>query len=121
MKLMKFVIAMMIVLSVSGCGRSSTKTPGKRALEAMELIRDGKPKQLKDYVLKEDAEGVGFLYGMLSPALTEKGGVTRIEVESEKIDGNSATVKVRWYYKDGDSAFEIFPMAQEDGKWRIRL
>lgn len=122
MKLIQIVVALLLmVLVVSGCDIAKAQTPGNRVIEAMELIRDGKPKELEDYVLKKDVPGAGFFYELLSPAFTEKGGVTRIEVESEKIDGESATVKVRLHYKNGGSAHETFPLSREDGKWRIRL
>lgn len=121
MKLLQIVVALLIVLVVSGCGIAGAQTPGKRVLEAMELIRDGNPKELEDYVLKKDVPEAGFFYGILSTEFTEKGGVTKIEVESEEIKGESATVKVRWHYKNGGSAHETFPLSREDGKWRIRL
>lgn len=121
MRAMHIIVTMIFVMIVSGCDVGRAQTPGKRVLEAMELIRDGKPKELEDYVLKKDVPGAGLFYGLLSPAFTEKGGVTKIEVESEKIDGESASVKVRWHYKNGGSAHETFPLKREDGKWRIRL
>ena len=115
------IVTMILVLIVSGCDFGKAETPGKRVLEAMELIRAGKPKELEDYVLKEDAPGAGLLYGLLSPAFTEQGGITKIEVESQKINGESASIKVRWYYKNGGSAHETFPLKREDGKWQIDL
>ena len=121
MKLMHIIVAVTFVLIVSGCGIGRAQTPGRRVLQAMELIRDGNPKDLEDYVLKKDVPGVAFLYGLFSSAFTKKGGVRKIEVESEKINGDSATVTVRWHYKNGGSDHETFPLTREDGKWRIRL
>lgn len=120
--LSKHLILVAVLASIlAACDGAVAQSPGKRVLEAMDLIRAGKPKQLDDYVLREDISGAGFFYGMMSPAFSEKGGVSRIEVESEKIDGESASVKIRWHYKNGSSAHETFPLEREDGKWRINL
>jgi hypothetical protein len=116
-----FLLVVLALVLSTGCGFAGAKTPGQRVLEAVELICDGKPNQLDDYVLREDIPGKGFLYAMMSAAFSEKGGVSRLAVESEKIDGESASVKIRWHYKNGGSAHESFPVRREDGKWRINL
>ncbi len=108
---------MMLVLVVAGCGFGTAKIPGKRALAAMELVRDGKLKQLADYFPKKYAPASSaFFYGVISLALLENVGETKIEVESEQVDGDSATVNVRWYYKSGGSDHVVIDMAKEDRK-----
>ena len=93
-----FVVCLSFGLALLACDSIGADTPGRRVLQAMELIRDGKPKPLEDYVLRKDVPGTGFFYGLLSSALAEKGGVTRFELESEKIDGDRASVRVHWHY-----------------------
>jgi len=110
-----------VVLITSACSSVTEKPPSKRVLEAMELIQDGKPKQLDDYVLIKDISETGILYGMMSTAFSQNGGVSRFEIESEKIEGESASVTLRWYYKDGNSEHNTFRLEREDGNWRIEL
>ena len=121
MRANQIVLMLMTALVLSACSMVTSHQPGNRVVEAMELIRDGKPKQLNDYILQSDVEGSGMFYGFMSSAFMEKGGVSRFEIESEVINGDSASVKVRWHYKKGGSDHESFPLKREDGKWRINL
>jgi len=117
----KLYIIMLVFLFIAGGCAGKAQTPGERALEAMELIRDGNFKALEDYILKEDIPGTGFFFGLFLSAFSERGGIKKLEVESENIEGDTASVTVHWYYKNGGSAHETLPMRREDGKWRIDL
>ena len=108
-------------LLLSACDGLMAQGPGTRVVKAMELIRDGKRQALDDYVLREDVSGAGFIYGLMSLAFAEKGGVVSIQLETESISGESARVTVRWHYKSGGTSHETFPLKREDGKWRIDL
>jgi len=100
---------------------ATSKSPGERTLEAMKLIRDGKPKQLEEYICREDVVGTAFFSGYISSSFADGGGVSRFEIKSEKVDGEYAKVVILWHYKKGGSDHQSFPLKREEGKWRIDL
>ncbi len=114
------ILVLMAIIVVS-CNGSSEQTPGERALKAVKLVLDNKVDKLDDFILHEDITDKAMFFGMLATSFAKKGGVTRFEIESEKITYEWAEVKIRWYYKNGESAFEIIPMIMENERWKIDL
>ena len=112
---------MMALLGISACDGKKGTPPGERVLEVMDLIRNEKLIEIEDYILENDTHGAGFFYSMLSPIFSEKGGVTKIELDSEEINGETASVDVRWHYRNGDSDLKTFTLKYEEKKWKINL
>jgi hypothetical protein len=123
MTIMSRALGLLLALGIGllACDSIGAESPGTRVLQALELVRTGTPPQLEDYVLRKDISRAGMLYDLLSRAFGEKGGVARLELESERINGERATVKVRFHYNDGGSPNQSFPLQREEGKWRFRL
>ncbi len=71
----------------------------------------------------EVAEGdwgalVGGSRGMWDE-ITRNGTIREIEVLSEEIRGEGATVRFKIHYKDGSTKNEDEPLVQEDGQWKL--
>jgi hypothetical protein len=116
-----FVLAVMCLAACGGVGSPGSQTPGERLVAAMELIREGKPKELEAFVVRDDQVGVGMFAGVYSSGWAGEGGLDRVEIVSEKIDGESATVAVKFHFANGTSETMTYSLKQEDGAWRLVL
>ncbi|MCL4794984.1 MAG: hypothetical protein KJZ84_10480 [Bryobacteraceae bacterium] len=87
----------------------------------MELIREGKPKDLEAFVVSDDQVGVGMFAGVYSSGWAEEGGLDRIEIVSEAIDGDSATVAAKFHFANHNSETVTYRLRQEDDAWKIVL
>jgi len=80
------------------------------------LIQNNKIKELDDFIITSNPRDKQEFAAIFQGGFAEKGGVSRFKIESEKIKNQEAKVKIRWYYKNGGSDFEIIPMRIENGK-----
>lgn len=117
------VAALLTVTMVAcgGTGSSGPQTPGERLVAAMELIRDGKPKELEAFVVSDDQPGVGMFSGVYSSGWAGEGGLDRVAIVSETIDGDSATVAAKFHFANGSTEEVTYQLKQEDDVWKIIL
>lgn len=116
----RLVLGCALAMALAACAPKEV-TPGERTVQAMGLIKDGKPNELNAIVLAADVADVGIFYGLLSSVFAEDGGLSRTEVLSESIDGERAKVTVKLHYTNGKSDEETFTLQREDGAWKLDL
>jgi hypothetical protein len=104
-----------------GAGSSGAETPGERIVAAMELIRDGRPNELAAFVVRDDQDGVAMFSGVYSSGWSGEGGLDRVEVVSESVVGDSATVAAKFHFANGRTEDVTYRLEQEDDAWKIRL
>lgn len=124
MYLVRIPVIVLAVICLAACGCSgprSAQTPSERLIAAMELIREGKPKDLEAFVVRDDQVGVGMFAGVYSSGWAEEGGLDRIEIVSEAIDGDSATVAAKFHFANHNSETVTYRLRQEDDAWKIVL
>jgi hypothetical protein len=80
--------------------RQPSDYPARAGLDLFELVRDGKQRELDDYILSKDTKRQGgqLLYMIVSQKFKEKGGVSRCEIAQERIDGERASVTFQCHY-----------------------
>lgn len=78
-------------------------------------------------------DAVGYLSGGLkemskmdggksmSDEMTKQGTMTKLEIVSEEVRGEGATVKTRVHFKDGSVEDQTITLVQEDGKWKVTM
>jgi hypothetical protein len=115
----------LFTLLLAACGGedrpSDAQTPGERLVAAMELIRTGEPNELQAFVVEDDHPGVGMFFGVYSSGWQAQGGLARVEVVSEAIDGDAATVMARFRFGDGSQEDVTYRLRQEDNSWKLVL
>ena len=122
--------AMMLI--VAAC--SSPSTPGEAAKTYVEELYNGNPEDVFDNVAwgeNASAEEIEQTKEMLvqmwnekgKPQIEAKGGVKSVEVISEDIaeDGNSAVVKMKITYGNGETEEDDQQMKLVDGKWLMSI
>ncbi len=115
------VLAVICLAACSGSGSRAAQTPGERLIAAMDLIRDGKPKELEAFVVRDDRTGVGMFAGVYSSGWADLGGLDRIEIVSEEIDGDSATVAAKFHFANHKSETVTYRLRKEDDDWKVVL
>jgi hypothetical protein len=124
MKLCGTAPTLLLTATLFACGSavsSPAQTPGERLVAGMELIRDGKPQDLEALVVSDDRLGVAMFSGVYASGWAHEGGLNRVEVLSEDINGDSATVGARFHFVNGNTDDLTYRLAREDDVWKIIL
>src|SRR5262245_11403980 len=103
-----------------GCGGSGPASVVKSYFNAM---NSGKYSEAIEYLTggMKDLAKVDGGKGM-SDEMTKNGTMSKLEIVSEEVRGEGATVKVRIHFKNGD--VEDSPpisLIKQDGKWKITM
>lgn len=119
-------------LTMSGCSDNSPKGVAEKAVSCMQA-KDWKgyvdlmyfeEKEGKD-IAKEKEEFAALLKEKGDKTIDEKGGIKSYEIISEEIaeDGNTATVKAKIVYGNGEEDKDETIKLKKDGKgnWKISL
>ena len=116
-------VAALAALVMTACGSvtSGPDTPGETVVAAMQLIRDGKPEEFKRLVVADDQMDASMFSGVYSSGWSSEGGLEHVEVASEEINGNSATVEAAFHFANGNTEKVTYKLRQEDGVWKIVL
>ena len=127
----KLVALFAVVAAFFAVSCSSSNTPGEVAIEAYQLMADGKYEKVLDkFYIADPAEKEEFKSTMLSlckekmePQLQAKGGIEKIELVSEELseDGKSARVTTKITYGDGSEKEDRTNMVNVDGEWLISM
>lgn len=74
-------------------------------------------------ISKEDTEKLNGLLGMVKGVLESKGGIKSHEVIEEEVseDGETANVKIKYVYGNGDEDTSDYNLVKEDGKWKVKM
>jgi hypothetical protein len=113
------VIAASIVLVACGGGNSPTAAV-KGWFDAMNA---GKLQDANAYLSDGMREMMTKMDGgkSLSDDLTNQGTMTKLEIVSEEVRGEGATVKARVHFKDGSVEDQNISLVQENKKWKITM
>jgi hypothetical protein len=121
----KFLLLALLVFALSGCGGGSTKglTPSKTIETFYSLANEGKYSELEKYFSATNLNIIKSLGSVQSvcDSMTKNCTVEKIEIVSEKIVGEGATVDVKVNFNN-----EIMPttnktlkLIKENGVWKI--
>jgi len=115
------VLSSLVLATCGDASSSEPETPGEHLLAAMELIRTGESNQLRSFVVEDDQPGVGMFFGVYSSGWRDQGGLDRVEVVSEDIEGDAATVLARFHFQDGSQDDVTYRLRQVDDSWKLIL
>jgi hypothetical protein len=124
MKRIPLVVIALFSLAIASCGdadSSHPRTPGEHLLAAMHLIRTGEPEELRSFVVEADQPGVAMFFGVYSSGWQSQGGLDRVEVVSEEIEGENATVLARFHLGDGSEEEVTYRLRRVDDDWKLIL
>lgn len=113
--------AVIFVVSSVGC---SSPTPGdtvedfQRSIEAGEVERASQMIAGEILTIMPPAKLNGAL-AKESQKLNKKGGIASIEILSEDIQGNTASVRARRTFGDGSSDEATLELTRIDGAWKL--
>jgi hypothetical protein len=62
-----------------------------------------------------------MFFGVYSSGWQSQGGLDRVEVVSEEIEGDAATVIARFRFGDGSQEEVTYRLRQEDDSWMLIL
>lgn len=116
--LFAFVLALMIAACGTGPADVAVKVSKHMAAGEIDAVMPHLSSQFK--VIGEDKLRA-ILQSMAAEAMKEGklGGKTDIEVISEEIQGDFATVVLRIKDEEGDSREETFELVREDDQWKL--
>ena len=131
-KLISLTMIIGIMAFMASCG-SGTNSPSAAAKKIVELIQDGDYGDIVDHMYIEAKEGedveaqkemlAAILDEKVGKSIEEKGGLKDFEILEENIseDGESATVRIKYYYEDGTEDSENMEFVNVDGDWMLEL
>ncbi|MBR0197700.1 MAG: DUF4878 domain-containing protein [Kiritimatiellae bacterium] len=116
-KILAIALCACAMFTVTGCNRN---TPGAVVVRVLEGLRDGKADA--DFLKANCTEGVAALFALAGDEAKKEMEGTKFKVVEEKIDGDTAKVKVKITGgKDGKEETETFDAKKVDGKWKFDL
>lgn len=114
------------ILFVAACDSIVDKSPAETVAAAYMAANEGRYSEAKEYlssaVIKVAEGDLGALAGGLRgmwDEITRNGTIREIEVLSEEVRGEGATVRFKIHYEDGRTKNEDEPLVQEDGQWKL--
>ena len=119
-KVFYFTMMVMAVFVMAACS-SSPSTPGDYENFVEGLAFDDSQDAAK---VKEQKEAlVSMLKEKVSKEYEKKGGIKDIEILSEQVaeDGNTAVVKTKYTYGNGETEEGEQQMVKKDGKWLMSI
>lgn len=127
-------LSMMAVAMFVMASCSSADTPGKALKQYMEAAKDGNYEKFVDGIAFEDGLSnekikeqkqvwISLLKEKGDKEFEKKGGLKDIEIISEEIaeDGNSAVVKFKQTFGNGEVDEDTQAMVKKDGKWLMDI
>ncbi|MEY8720142.1 DUF4878 domain-containing protein [Bacteroides stercorirosoris] len=131
-KVFYFSLMVMAMFVMTAC--SSSSSPGDAMKKYGNYLIQGDYEKFVDGLafeegatpekLKEQKEGlVSMLKEKVSKEYEKMGGLKSIEILSEEIsaDGNTATVKIKQTYGNGETQEGSQSMVKRDGKWLMSI
>ena len=123
MKRLIFLSLALLMLGLVGCGNS----PSKTAKDFYYLIEKGKVNDAFSLFTKEGQGLMSSLAGGAA-ALSEvtkkieaKKGIKEIQVLSEDKKGDTATVRLKILFNNGEAEEDKSDLVKEDGKWKLAV
>lgn len=131
-KVFYFGMLAIAILVMAAC--SSSNNPGDALKKYGQYLQNGNYENFVEGLafdsnqdagkVKEQKEAlVSILKEKVSKEYEKKGGIKDIEILSEQIaeDGNTAVVKTRYTYGNGETEEEEQQMVKKDGKWLMSM
>lgn len=131
-KVFYFGMLAIAILVMAAC--SSSNNPGDALKKYGQYLQNGDYENFVEGLafdgnqdagkVKEQKEAlVSILKEKVSKEYEKKGGIKDIEILSEQIaeDGNTAVVKTRYTYGNGETEEEEQQMVKKDGKWLMSM
>lgn len=133
-KIFTFVLAIAAIGMALGACSIKASSPGDAAKQYADYIIDGRydkfvdafhfPADTPSAKVKEQKAGFkALLEEKAAESMEEKGGLTSTEVLSETIaeDGQSAYVKMRYTYGNGETSDEGMDLVLVKGRWLVDM
>jgi hypothetical protein len=118
-----------LLISCGGIPTPFQKSPGGVLKAFLLAANEGKYSEAEQ-MLSEDAKRAyrvevllaeGGFKGIIDKA-TKNGTIISVDIKSEKIRGEGATVAARVSYKDGSSEEDDnYPLIKENGSWKVTV
>lgn len=132
-KVFYFSMMVMAMFVMTACS-SSSNTPGGALKKYSEYLKNGEYEKFVEGMAFKDSQDaakvkeqketlVSMLKEKLSKEYDKKGGIKDIEILSEQIaeDGNTAVVKTKYTYGNGETQEGEQKMVKQDGKWLMSM
>ena len=129
-KVFYFTMMVMAVFVMAACS-SSPSTPGDALKKYSGYLQSGDFLETLTFHNSQDAAKVkeqkealvSMLKEKVSKEYEKKGGIKDIEILSEQVaeDGNTAVVKTKYTYGNGETEEGEQQMVKKDGKWLMSI
>ena len=126
-KVFYFTMMVMAVFVMAACS-SSPSTPGDALKKYSGYLQSGDYENFVEGLAFDDSKEqkealVSMLKEKVSKEYEKKGGIKDIEILSEQVaeDGNTAVVKAKYTYGNGETEEGEQQMVKKDGKWLMSI
>ena len=110
---------LLIAVAVAGCGGGGPSGTVEAWFDAMNA---GKYSDSIEYLGPGLAEMGKFDGGKsMADEMTHQGTMTKLDIISEEVRGEGATVKIRVHYKDGGVEDQDVSLVKADGRWKVTM
>lgn len=130
MKKIKIVWVLMISAFLFSCGGGSDSKPADQVDKLIKSIEKGDYDTAIDCLAMEgktltdeEKTKLNAMLGMTKGVIDSKKGIASSEVIEENVseDGNTATVKIKYVYGNGDEDTSEYNLVKEDGAWKVKM
>jgi len=119
----------LLALALIGVGQSviaeDQATPGDTVKALAKALEQGDAEKLKQLIPEINEllgdEKIQQMADQAAEDLKEEGGLKSVTINSEKIQGDTATVNATLEKGNGDKDTDDFELKKTDGKWVIKL
>ena len=119
-KILGFTLIVAALAIFAACS-SSSNGPEAVVKKSITAIQKGDYKAFAaTYNLSESDQEMlaGLAEEKISQSINEKGGIKSFDITESNIEGDEATVKVHYLYKDGSEEDETMNLELVDGEWK---
>jgi len=121
--LFKLLAPLLFAFAVACSGGGSG--PGSVVQEFTTAISEGDSDAMLEHIAPSDRETLrpklGLIASLAAQQTEQRGGLDSVEILSEEVDGDTATVTYKTHYGDGTEEEDSATLTQVDGVWYMAI
>lgn len=122
-RLFKLIAPLLFVYAAACSGGGSG--PGAVAEEFATAVSNGDGDAMLEHIAPTEREAIrpkiGLIASLAAQQTEQRGGLDSVEILSEEIDGETATVRYKVTYGNGSEEEESMDLRQVDGVWYVGM
>lgn len=118
----RLLLIFLVMAFLTACGQSNSSSPTESLNALFDHAKNGEYSEMEKYIstnILNAMESNGYGMNAYADDITQDGDIEAIEVVSEDIKGEGATIQYIAKYKDDTEKEESVSLIKEDDTWKV--